>query len=96
MDGRGNTELSGNLGGDGLKIEIPKDEDVERIKETIDQHDLGQSIEEWIERHLDREPTTELIEAILGHIEACRIAGIYSIDIAQAIKKHDRWSKSEA
>ena len=79
-----------------MKIEIPKDDDVNRLKETLDQHNLGQSIAEWIEQHLRREPTDELLEAILGHIEACRIARIYSIDITQAIKTHDQWIQSEA
>ena len=79
-----------------MKIEIPKDDDVNRLKETLDQHNLGQSIAEWIEQHLRREPTDELVEAILGHIEACRIARIYSIDITQAIKTHDQWIQSEA
>ena len=78
-----------------MKIEIPKDDDVNRLKETLDQHNLCQSIAEWIEQHLDREPTDELIEAILGHIEACKIAGIYSIDIIEAIKTHDEWSESQ-
>ena len=85
MDGGRNPKISGDFGGRVLKIEIPKDDEVRRLKETLDQHNLGQSIAEWIEQLLDREPTNELIEAILGHIEACRIAGIYSIDIAQAI-----------
>ncbi|DAC25558.1 MAG TPA: hypothetical protein HA330_04355 [Candidatus Thalassarchaeaceae archaeon] len=79
-----------------MKIEIPRDDDVDRLKDTINRHDLGQSIAEWIEEHLDREATEELIGSILGHIEACRIAGIYTIDITQAIEKHDQWSKSEA
>ena len=78
-----------------LRIEIPKDDDMNRLKDTIEQHDLGQSIAEWIEQHLGREPTDELIEVILGHIEACRIAGIHSIDIMQAINTHDQWSKSQ-
>ena len=78
-----------------MKIEIPKDDDVNRLKETLDQHNLGQSIAEWIEQHLDREPTDELIEAILGHIEACKIAGSYSIDIIEAIKTHYEWSESQ-
>ena len=78
-----------------MKIEIPKDDDVNLLKETLDQHNLGQSIAEWIEQCLDREPTDELIEAILGHIEACKIAGIYSIDIIEAIKTHDEWSESQ-
>ena len=78
-----------------LRIEIPKDEDMNRLKDTMERHNLGQSIAEWIEQHLDREPTDELIEAILGHIEACRIAGIYSIDITQAIDTHDQWSESQ-
>ena len=69
---------------------------MDRLKNTLNQHDLGQSISEWIEEHLDREPTEELIGSILGHIEACRIAGIYTIDIIQAIEKHDQWSKSKA
>ena len=78
-----------------MKIDIPKDDDVNRLKETLDQHNLGQSIAEWIEQHLEREPTDELIEAILGHIEVCKIAGIYSIDIIEAIKTHDEWSESQ-
>ena len=95
MDRGRNPKLSSDFGGRVLKIEIPKDDDVRRLKDTLDQHNLGQSIAEWIEQHLDREPTNELIEAILGHIEACRIAGIYSIDITQAIKTHDQWSESQ-
>ncbi len=78
-----------------MRIEIPKDDDVNRLKDRMEQHDLGQSIAEWIEQHLGRKPTDELIGAILGHIEACRIAGIYSIDITQAIEIHDQWSESQ-
>ena len=79
-----------------MKIEIPRDDDVDRLKGTIERYDIGQSIAEWIEEHLNREATNELIGAILGHIEACRIAEIYSIDIAQAIKIHDQWAETEA
>ena len=78
-----------------LRIEIPKDDDINRLKDIMERHELGQCIAEWVEQHLGRESTDELIEAILGHIEACRIAGIYSIDITQAIKTHDQWSKSQ-
>ena len=65
MDRGRNPKLSSDFGGRVLKIEIPKDDEVRRLKETLDQHNLGQSIAEWIEQHLDREPTNELIEAIV-------------------------------
>ena len=54
MDRGRNPKLSSDFGGRVLKIEIPKDDDVRRLKDTLDQHNLGQSIAEWIEQHLDR------------------------------------------
>jgi len=77
-----------------MKIRIPNDDESKDIRKILVGNDVGIGLKRWLKIHMDIDADDSLLEALMMHFEACKIAGMEFIDIEDAIEAHKRWQNN--
>ncbi len=85
-----------SLWGARMRIHIPNDDEADDIREKISWHQIGVDLRAWLEKKLGIEVDDELVDALMMHFEACKLAGIEHIDLQQAIDFHIKWKENSS
>ena len=74
-----------------MKIRIPNDDESKDIRKILVGNDVGMGLKRWLKIHMDIEADDALMEALMMHFEACKLAGLKFVDIEGAINSHKKW-----
>lgn len=74
-----------------MKIRIPDDDESEEIRKVLVRSDIGIGLKKWMKIHMDIDADDALMDALMMHFEACKLAGLEFVDIEVAIKSHNKW-----
>ncbi len=82
-----------SLWGATMRIHIPNDDDADDIRKKTNWLQIGVGLRACLEKKLKIDVDDELLDALLKHFEACKLAGIEHIDLQQAIDFHIKWKE---
>ena len=74
-----------------MKIRIPDDDESKDIRKVLVRSDIGIGLKKWMKIHMDIDADDALLDALMMHFEACKLAGLEFVDIEVAIKAHNKW-----